>query len=165
LQSSVFEGNLSLITSQYVANLNLAAYGVRSSREADLLRHVVQNLFPTFISSYAHKGFRQQETWFTCSSQPRPLKDALLAISSLHVSNQRASQDPMALGYYSNSVQDLRKQVGYTTMTGSEDHLLMNVVWLYIFEACLSFSLCLLVLICIGLGSASGSPGGSRYSS
>jgi hypothetical protein len=29
-------------------------------------------------------------------------------------------------------------------MTGSEDHLLMNVVWLYIFEACLSLSVCLL---------------------
>jgi hypothetical protein len=50
----------------------------------------------------------------------------------------------MALGYYSNSVQDLRKQVEYKIMTGSEDHLLMNVVWLYMFEAFLSLCLCLL---------------------
>jgi hypothetical protein len=132
--SSEVGGNLILITGQYVANLNLAAYGVKSSREADLLRHAVQNIFPTLISIYADPGFRQPETWIASSSQPRPLKEALLALSSLHVSKKGASQDPMALGYYSSSVQDLRRQVGYRSMTGSEDHLLMNVVWFYIFE-------------------------------
>lgn len=60
--------------------------------------------------------------------------EALLALSSLHVSNKCASQDTMALGYYSNSVHDLRKQVGHKSMNGSEDHLLMNVVWFYIYE-------------------------------
>jgi hypothetical protein len=118
---------------QQIKDLALAAYDLKAL-EADLLRHVSQNLFPTLISSYAHPGFRQQGTLLSTSSETRPLMDALLALSSLHVSNRSTYYDERAVRYYSKSMHDLRKQVGDRVLRGTEDHLLMNVVWLYIFE-------------------------------
>lgn len=122
------------IPGRHLTNLNLGAYGLKSSQEADLLRHLSQNLFPTLISSHAHPGFQQQGTLLSTTSEPRPLVDALLALSSLYLSNKSTYYDQRAVGYYSKSMHDLRKQVGNKSMSGSEDYLLMNVVWLYIFE-------------------------------
>jgi hypothetical protein len=122
------------LPNRQVARLNLAAYGLRSSQEADLLRHSSQNLFPSLISSHAHPGFQQQRLRLSNLSEPRPLVDALLAVSSLYLSNKSTYYDERAVGYYSNSLHDLGQQVGDRSISGVEDHLLMNVVWLYIFE-------------------------------
>lgn len=89
------------------------------------------------MSRHAHPGFWKQGTWLSSSSGPRPLVDALLAISSLFLSNKSTYYDERAVGYYSKSLHDLGRQVGNKSTSGLEDYLLMNVVWLYIFEVSL----------------------------
>ena len=118
----------------YVSELNLAAYGLKSALEADLLRYIFQTFLPTLVSSHTHPGFLQQGSLLAPASKSRPLIEALLAMSSLHSSSNVHSNNTKALGYYSNSIHVLREQVDSKAMTGSEDHLLIHVVWLYMFE-------------------------------
>lgn len=61
-------------------------------------------------------------------------RDALFAVSSLHLSNRLPEYGTQAMRYYSESVHQLREQVDNRSIHGFEDHLIMTVVWLYIFE-------------------------------
>lgn len=69
-----------------------------------------------------------------------PVKDALLAVSSLHLSTRHPEYGAQAIHYYSESVHRLRGVVESGCIDGLEDQLIMTVVWLYIFEVRISSS-------------------------
>ena len=69
-----------------------------------------------------------------------PVKDALLAVSSLHLSNRHPEYSAQAMCYYSASVHQLRELVENDSVDGFKDNLIMTIVLLYIFEVRRSFS-------------------------
>lgn len=109
-------------------------FGLQSDQESHLLHHFMNHSLPTLIGNHAHPIFWEESLYLLSTMHAGPVRDAIFAISSRHLSNRKPEYGAQAIRYYSESVHLLREQVDGKVVDGFDDLLIMTVVWLYIFE-------------------------------
>ena len=119
-----------------------ALFGLQSDEESHLLHHFMNYSLPTLLGDHAHPVFKEESLLLLSTMHVGPVRDAIFAISSRHLSNRKPEFGAQAIRYYSESVHLLREQVEENAVDGFDDLLIMTVVWLYIFEVCSSHLLC-----------------------
>jgi heme/copper-type cytochrome/quinol oxidase subunit 3 len=111
---------------------NLFNLGTPLSRT--IFDHARWIFLPLLVRSHAHARYHAPLMSLPTAVQNPCLMDAILACSALHLSQRTPSLRTVALQYYSKAVAWTRERIQNSTVDGTEDWLILTLVFFYLFE-------------------------------
>jgi hypothetical protein len=118
------------------AGINCLQYRpIPSDDEHVLYTYFNDRFTPLIVQAYAHPGFRLVSIRYLSELRKvRCIMDMVLAISAQHLAHTQSRFNRLSTEYYVSAITNLRTMVDKRELEGSEDWLLLMVMFFCIFE-------------------------------